>query len=774
MSVPLALGVTLSLAPQIAAAQDFDLRARATQQDADARMLVEADELIYDFDARTVSAAGNVEIFYQEHRLEADRVTYREPSGRLLATGNVRLEEPGGNVIVAQEIDITDDFREGFIDSLNVQTVDRARFAANSAERREGNVTVFRQGVYTACEPCQDDPSRPPLWQVKASRIIHNRQDQTVYYRNARLEFFGVPVAYVPYFFHPDPTVKRKTGFLAPGVRAGAALGYGVTVPYFWNLAPNYDITFAPTFLTRQGVLAEGEWRHRLMNGSYNVRLAGILQQDRDAFPAGTSGDRDFRGSITSSGLFAINSRWSWGWSLAGTTDRTFGREYSIRGLADQEVVNTLYLNGFSKRNWFDLRGYAFRVQREDPPETVNDGIDYQAEQAIVHPILDHNYVFDQRFFGGELSLNSNLTSLTRTDSDVYTTPVTYFAGVEGTFTRASMDGQWQRNFIGPLGQVFTPFAYLKADIYDVRSEDPQLSDGTTYGRAMPAIGMEYRWPFLVASPSVTQTISPVAQVIARPNEQHIRDLPNEDAQSLVFDDTILFSRDKFSGYDRQEGGTRANIGLTYQALFNNGASFDAMFGQSFQLAGVNSFAVRDVGLTGLGTGLESDRSDYVGRISLDTGQGLKLTARGRFDEVDLELDRAEATALFSRGRNSGSLTYLYRRKVPLLGLAEQEEVSAVAQVAVTNYWSALGGIVFDIDQKARVRHALGLAYDDECFNLSALYSETRDAYTDLVSNRQFFVRINLRTLGDSEVSFDEFGTQSTTAEDEDDPLDFF
>jgi len=773
LSILLSASLTLLPAASVSA-QDFDLRGQAQTDDPDARMLLEADQLVYDFDNRWVSAVGNVEIFYQGYTLVADRVTYKEPSGRLLAEGNVRMTEPDGNIINAQEIDITDNFSDGFINSINVETVDRARFAANSAERREGNVTVFRQGVYTACEPCKDNPERPPLWQVKASKIIHNKQEQTIYYRDARLEFFGVPVAYTPYFFHPDPTVKRKSGFLPPSFRAGSGIGYGVTTPYFWNLAPNYDITFSPTFLTRQGLLAEGAWRHRVMNGAYNVRLAGILQLDPEAFPANTSGDRDFRGSITTEGAFAINSQWSWGWNIVGTTDRTFGREYKIRGLTEQEVANTIYLNGFSERNWFDLRGYAFRVQREDPQLTPDtDGIDYQAEQAVVHPVLDHNYIFDNRILGGELSVNNNVTSLTRTDTDSITTAsgLRYFAGVEGTFSRASTNVNWQRNVIGPLGQVFTPFAYLKADVYDVRSEDAQLSSNGAFTRAMPAVGLEYRWPFLATSRHVTQTFSPVAQVIARPNEQHIKDLPNEDAQSLVFDDTILFSRDKFSGYDRQEGGTRANLGFTYQALFDNGASIDAMFGQSFQLAGTNSFAVRDVGLTGVGSGLESDRSDYVGRVALDTGQGLRMTARGRFDESDLSLDRAEASAIYSNGRNSGSLTYLYRREVPLLGLSEQEEVSAATQVAVSRYWSVLGGLTFDIDKQARVRHAVGLAYDDECFNLSAIYSETRDAYTDLVSARQVFVRINLRTLGDSEVSVD--GTGTSTSDDDDENRNF-
>ena len=128
---------------------------------------------------------------------------------------------------------------------------DRARFVARTAERRDDNLTIFHKGIYTACEPCKDHPERPPLWQIKAARIIHNKAERTVYYENARLDFFGAPIAYLPFFSHPDPTVRRKTGFLTPSMLESDPIGVGFTTPFFWNLAPNYDVTFSPTFLTR-------------------------------------------------------------------------------------------------------------------------------------------------------------------------------------------------------------------------------------------------------------------------------------------------------------------------------------------------------------------------------------------------------------------------------------------------------------------------------------------------------------------------------------------
>jgi LPS-assembly protein len=273
-------------------------------------MLVQADELVYDYENERVSAVGKVQIYYDGAVLEADRVTHDRKLNRLNATGNVRYQTKDGNVIHTDSIDLDADFRDGFIQSLLIETQDNTRIVAASAERSEGNITVLQSGAYTACEPCKDDPKKPPLWQIKAARIIHNERERVIHYENASVEFFGVPVAYVPYLWHPDPTVKRASGFLLPTFFSNSRTGVGVNIPYFWALAPNYDFTLNVAPMTRQiGPLVSGEWRHRLVNGSYSIRASGIFQQDKEAFqdPADTAdvtspGNRNFRGSIETEG----------------------------------------------------------------------------------------------------------------------------------------------------------------------------------------------------------------------------------------------------------------------------------------------------------------------------------------------------------------------------------------------------------------------------------------------------------------------------------------
>ena len=279
------------------------------------QMLVQAREIDYDYTNHRVAAVGNVQIYYGGSTLEADKVIYDQTTKRLHAEGNVRLTEADGKITYGQIMDLSDDYRDGFVDSLRLDTPDQTRMAAARAERTAGNFTVFHSGVYTACAPCKDNPQKPPLWQVKAARIIHDQNEKMIYFEDARLEFFGTPLAWMPYFSTPDPTVKRKTGFLMPNVLVELEIRRrGSKSPTTGRWRRTTTRPFAPMITTKQGPLLQGEFRQRLLNGAYEIRAAGIRQLDKDYFRhddgTPTPGYRDWRGSVESAGQFALNNKW--------------------------------------------------------------------------------------------------------------------------------------------------------------------------------------------------------------------------------------------------------------------------------------------------------------------------------------------------------------------------------------------------------------------------------------------------------------------------------
>ena len=212
----LATGLTGLTATPAAAQYQYNPRPPAPPRAApktanDGQMLVQAAEVNYDYNNSRVSAVGSVQIYFHGSTLEADKVIYDQKTKRLHAEGNVRLTDADGKITYANLLDLSDDYRDGFVDSLRLDTPDQTRMAAARADRSNGDVTIFQSGTYTACAACKDNPKKPPLWQVKGARIIHNQTEKMLYFEDASLEFFGMPIAYMPYFSTPDPTVKRKS-----------------------------------------------------------------------------------------------------------------------------------------------------------------------------------------------------------------------------------------------------------------------------------------------------------------------------------------------------------------------------------------------------------------------------------------------------------------------------------------------------------------------------------------------------------------------------------
>lgn len=824
--------------PSLALAQGLsDIVAQKAKNNGGAkpRLLVEGQEIIYNKDKNTVAASGEVELNYDNRTLQADKVIYDRTNGRVYATGNVRMTEANGQITTGDRFELTDDFKTGFIDSLRAtqSTRDRlgpvtTRFSAPRGERVEGQSTTFDYGTYTACEPCRDNPERPPLWQVKSARVVHNNEERRIYYENSVVEIGGIPVGWIPYFWTPDPTVRRESGFLAPKVVISTAVGYGIAIPYFWVISEDKDLTLTPTYFTKQGFLGQAEYRQRFATGELNIRAAGIFQQDKDVFldaPYG-AGNRTARGSIESTGRFNINEHWRYGWDVALLSDKWFLQNYKIRseslsgsGLTYTlpESTSSVYLRGQGDRSYFDLSAYYFQGLSY---------ADWQRQLPGVTPVLD----YDKRInapepLGGELQFKFNFTNINR-DSAQFTPTTLYnqayngpymtcvafqrgvciVNGLPGNYARASAELTWRRNIIDDFGQVWTPFAYLKTDAFfnNVDTTGFQNEKVTNFirgndqviGRVMPAIGLEYRYPFVAdAGRWGTHTITPIGQIIARPSESYRGRLPNEDAHSLVFDDTNLFNWDKFSGYDRVEGGLRANVGLQYNVVTPFGWTGNALFGQSYQIAGPNSYAAGDLIGTGLGSGLDSKNSDYVGRIQVNPTDNFSFITRGRFDHRTFAVNAFEAQATANLKPFlpvSASLSYVRYAANPLAGQPYRREgLRPGLTWQITPNWSVGGFVLYDLDRHLEVEDyynyytglfptreagiasalannvqtkidkftatqtSFALTYRDECTTLSLNYitSPRLAASGTRESDRTIMVRLELRTLGQANVS---------------------
>jgi LPS-assembly protein len=673
-----------------------------------------AGEIVYDENRDLVIARGGVEAWQGDRILRAEEITFHRPTGRATARGEVVLMEPDGRVFFAEEAELTEDLRDGVIRDLRALLAEGGRLAAAGAVRSGGRITEMARAVYSTCEPCARDPDRPPLWQIRADRVVHDAQEKTVEYFDATLQMAGIPVFYLPYFWHADPSVRRQSGFLAPQFGTSSFLGAFWRQPYYWVISPSEDATIAPMITTRKGAVLFGEWRRRF-NAGFTV-ASGSLTYDRE--------ETRWRGHIDATGRFSLDETWRAGFNLRRASDRTYLRRYRIGGLMGASVLtSTPFIEGFGAN--FYARGDANFYQGLG-------ALDAARRIPLVLP----------RLYAEVTGLTDPLGGEWRADLGVFATTRQI-----GTNTRRIASRlNWSRPFAGAIGDLWLAEANLDVLAYQVGGDPaatplPGGAPGTV-GRAHPQVALTWRWPLLRPGGSWgAQVIEPIVQAVAGPLIGVDRRIPNEDSVDLEFTDAALFGFNRFPGRDRLDGGLRVNAGLR-GAWYLRGMTVEGLFGQAWRAATDRLYPA--------GSGLEGRRSDYVARLTVIPSEHLMLSYRTRLDRDDFSTRLADASATVSAFGRSFTLSYLTAPAQPeALQPQARRELGATLSGRIWGNWSGYVGARRDLTRGTMVQSYAGLRYEDECFAFVATYQ--RRFATDLLGERgtDLIFTVVFKTVGE-------------------------
>lgn len=677
-------------------------------------ILFSADQLTHDRELGITTASGNVQIIREDRTLIADTVTYNERRDFVTASGNIALVEPTGDVLFADYMELTGDLKTGAIQNFRAILSDGTRIAAASGTRTDGNRTELNKGVYSPCYLCPDDPSAPPIWQIKAVKVVHDQADQTVEFRHAWLELAGVPILYTPYLSQPDPTVKRKTGFLPPDFGVSSDLGVILQAPFYWAITPYSDLTIAPTMLTKEGPLLEGEYRHRLTRGEFLSQ--GSITRDSS---------ENMRGHIFSKFLYDIDDTWRGGFDVNRATDRTYLRKYGYSD--DRTLLSRIFAEGFRGRNYMVANGYAFDVMDSD----VN-----QDTVPFAAPVADYNFVGQPDEVGGRLTADMNLAVLTRDTGN--------------NTQRLSGRFGWEVPFLGPIGDLYTFSAALWADGYHVQDlERPgDQSDFTGYtGRLLPQGSLQWRLPLIRPGETVTQIVEPVVEFVAAPDWGNPDKIPDEDSQAFNFDEGNVFGFQRFPGLDRVEEGSRINYGLNWRLLGNDDQTASFFIGQVYQFK-------TDKDVFPDSSGLEDNLSDFVGAVDISPKQYINLTYRTRLNRDDLTPRRNELGWRLGVDALNVSGEYVFFDQEEEEDVNKREEINAILRAQLGRYWRTR--IFGKRDLKSGTNRILGvgLTYEDECFEFGIEYSHRDFNDDDIEESDAVFFRIAFKTLGKVETGF--------------------
>lgn len=674
---------------------------------AEQPVLMTADDLSFDEDLGTATARGNVEIVQGERILNADAVTYNQRDDIVTATGNVVLLEPTGEVLFAEFAELTSDMREGFLRGFRMLLNDDSRLAAVSAQRRGGIETELTRAVYSPCRNCLGFEDEP-LWQIKARRVLHDADAQEVIYRDATLEVLGVPIAYTPYLSHPDPTVERKSGILSPTFGASTVLGTSIQVPYFWAISEESDLTFDPILSTSQLPVVTGEYRKRFSDGENRTRVS-FTQDDAQ------TGENRIRGHIDSETRFSIDELWRWGADIRLASDDTYLGRYDFR--RDDTLTNRLYVEGFGSRSYAVAEALYFQGLRDE---------DIQAETPIVAPNLEYRYTSPPGSFGGMTTLDANMRALTREEG--------------ASSQRISLTPGWQISHTDSLGSITSFRTSVQGDLYNV--DDVDTSDGredAVVGRIFPQAVVSWRYPWIRRSGPNSQLFEPLMALVVAPNGGNPERIPDEDSQSIAFDETNLFDANRFSGTDRVEGGQRVVYGIRTGVFGELGGASTLTVGQSFRFRKPSPYP--------LGTGLEDQLSDIVANLQITPNRFLNLLYKTRFDHDSLSARRTEISATVGPSALTADLNYVFFDRTS--GFADREEVTASLKSKLTDQWSARMQTRRDLTTEGgTLSYGASLVYECDCMDFELVYGRTFTSDRDIPRVESLTFRVTFKSLG--------------------------
>lgn len=710
---------------------------------------LEAQTVGEDRENNLIIARGSVQGRYRGRTIRADEIIYNTKSGLVTARGHAQIINPDGTVQYADEIALDEDLRAGVATGFAARLERDYKVTAASAVRRSENVNELNRAIFTPCEICTPDGKpKQPSFDIMAEKVVQDRANRVVYYRNATVRLFGIPVLYAPVFWHPDPSAEAASGLLMPQVEFDRARGGSYTQPYLWVISPSADLTIAPQFNTNVHPMLQGDYRQRFWSGELSARWGYTYERDFDN-EGDKFGDAESRGYVLADGRFAIDRAWRWGFAAEFASDDTFFDRYSVDGVNtrglflndSRRLLSQVYTVRQTERSYLSIAALNFQSLRFET-DPLNPAIRRPEDDdalPVIAPLIEGRWEPEGEILGGRLRVHGSAVAIERREQ--FLDP--FAPRIDGVDSRrASIEADWRSSFTTSGGVRLEPFLTARADSYSL-TDLPLGLDDESDSRANVTAGVDIRYPLFRRFGDTTVVLEPMAQLAISPESDLNPLIPNEDSLVLEIDETNIFRPDRFPGFDLYEGGARMTVGG--QATWRWGEGFRearVFLGRTFRAEPELAFPSE--------SGFRNESSDWVVAGSVTPLDGVTAWTRARIDDSG-DVRRAEIAADWTTTRASGHIRYLVDEADAFDPTRlRREEIETGGEFLVTSNWGFTFRGHYDVRDDKWRRSELGLLYQDECLRLELVYERNDTRVGALRPSESVFLRLNLATLGNA------------------------
>lgn len=724
---------------------------------------------------------------FRQTTLRAGQVTYDLANEVATADDRVEFKDADGNTVFASHLELQSDLRAGVAVDFATRFSNGASLMAATAVRRSENVNELNFALFTPCPICDEEgnPKEPSI-AVQAEKVVQDHDLRAILYRNAVFRVGGVPVFYLPWFAHPDPSVERASGFLIPIPSYDEGRGISLELPYLVVVSPSEDWLISPQINTDVAPFLNLQWRRRFSDGTVVLRGGYTYERNFGDFdPDGECdidcdiqknirfGDATSRSYFLGYGRFDPEGPWRWGFTAERTSDKTLFDRYDIQdpyqdnGLyyGDQRrLISQIYAERQTARSYFSMAAFTLQSLRVKEFSTITPALnEFEADGdlPVVAPLIDARWEPDHPVFGGRLRLRGSAVALARDNyvgapvlrSEILPPgPTDGLPGVDSRRITGQLD--WRRTMISTAGVRWEPFVDLRTDLYSISDLPPGLGveeDSVARGRATAGVDVSY--PLIRRFGASDLILEPMAQLSYSTDSDLDPHVPNEDSEIIELDESSLFRVDRFPGYDLYEGGLRFTAGARATLRWDEGRQASLFVGRSLRANEEPAFRVPtpdDPAKFYDPTGLASETSDWVVQGTFAPSDHVRGWGHATIDSSG-ELRRAELAVDGRWGRrNLGTVSYILDRSNPQAGPNNRnyEFLQVSGQQFVYGNWGVAVTGIADLERDIITRSEIGLLFDDDCFRFELGWQRDNTSVRPSGPSEGPYVRLTLATFG--------------------------
>lgn len=653
---------------------------------------------------RKLIAEGQVEAYQGDTKLTASRIEYDQESGQLRIDGPIRIEDARGVIILASAAELDDTLQNGLLTGARIVFNEQVQLASTQMARSGGRYSQLYKTAVTSCQVCDDDT--PPLWSIRARRVIHDEAEKQLYFEGAQLRVLSVPIFYLPHLRLPDPTLERARGFLIPEIQTTSQLGTGIKVPYFIPIGDHADLTLAPYYSPDTRTL-DFRYRQAFWNG--NIEFQGALTRD-SLIPS------DVRGYLFGAGAFDLQNRFRFEFDISAASDDAYLKDYGISDL--DRLRREITLTRSERDSFFGAALVDFTSLRDN-------------EDDNLLPTFIADVRYERRSFPDALGGEVRTTLIGHTHARGSSDDI-----LGRDMTRATGELMYLRSFLLPAGLRSDVRAGIAGDLFGIR-QDSTAPDSLAVITPQTAVTLSR--PMIRAGRHGTQLLEPIVQ-LAWSDSSGDR-VPNDESNLVEFDEGNLLALSRFPAADRREEGLALAYGVNWtHTPRDTGWGGHASFGHILRDRADPDFSQS--------SGLSGKNSDFLVAGQLLYGDDLSLTARTIFDH-DFDFAKAEVRGAWTATRGSLSGSYLWLDADTMEGRnSDAHEVFLDGAYDLTPHWTATANWRYDIADTRPTNAGVGLGYRNECVEVALSVNRRFTSSTTVEPSTVFGFTISLRGFG--------------------------